>query len=97
MDKPTATLKYNKLIYAAGMENERRKRAHAAGAKAKHQGMERVSPYYERPMLDRFFFGGYDGLTLEQTVNSANAIESAGKQDTSLKGFFAEQAGAPAR
>lgn len=34
-----------------------------AGKKARKQGFGRVTPYYEKPALDKFWFGGYDGKT----------------------------------
>jgi hypothetical protein len=35
-------------------------KAFQAGQKAKQRGSFRVSPYYEKPLLDKCFFAGYD-------------------------------------
>ena len=44
------------------------KLAWAIGRKAKHQGMDRISPYYERPGSDHFWLAGYDGKTMEEAI-----------------------------
>lgn len=40
-------------------------KAHALGVRAKRQGWQRVSPFYEDYISDRFWFAGYDGQSWE--------------------------------
>lgn len=38
------------------------KEAYDAGAKAKRQGFERVTPYYNQPRSDYWWLAGFDGV-----------------------------------
>lgn len=38
--------------------------AYEAGKKANRYRFARLSPYYERPALDKFWFAGFDGEAL---------------------------------
>jgi hypothetical protein len=44
------------------------KRALSAGRAAKFAHFARISPYYENPELDHFFFAGFDGQSWEEAV-----------------------------
>ncbi len=45
-------------------------KARHAGRKAKIDGFARISPYYDCPPLDHYWFAGYDGKTWEQAVGT---------------------------
>jgi hypothetical protein len=44
------------------------KMAYLSGKSAKKQGFARVTPYYEAPKSDHFWFAGYDGKTMEEAI-----------------------------
>ena len=39
--------------------------AYTAGKNAKHKGWERLSPYYNKPKLDEYFYKGFDNEPFE--------------------------------
>lgn len=43
-------------------------RAFAVGQNDKRAGFDRVSPYYDAPGSDHFWFAGYDGKTMEEAI-----------------------------
>lgn len=48
-----------------------------SGANAKKKGYSRISPFYERPTADYFFYCGFDGVKFEDTVvNLENSMQS---------------------
>lgn len=47
---------------------EQNARAWRAGVKARDLGLYRVSPFYEDPVSDEFFFAGFDGMAWENAV-----------------------------
>lgn len=40
---------------------DKEKQWYEAGKKAARKGFDRISPYYENPKADKFFFLGHDG------------------------------------
>ena len=46
------------------------RKAHASGVENKRLGMGRVSPYYEAPKSDHFWFAGYDGKTIQEAIET---------------------------
>lgn len=44
--------------------------AYVSGKENKRLGMMRVSPYYEAPKSDHFWFAGYDGKTMQEAIES---------------------------
>jgi len=67
---------HRKLAHAFGQKQRKVKvlaapqllTAFRSGQRAKLRGMERLSPYYEMPPMDRYFFAGYDGKTWEEAI-----------------------------
>jgi hypothetical protein len=48
----------------------------ALGANAQEFGFSRVSPYYENPEADLFWFFGFDGLSFEAAMRLESANQS---------------------
>lgn len=44
------------------------RQAFARGVVAKRQRWYRVTPYYEMPQADHFWFAGFDGKTMEEAI-----------------------------
>lgn len=46
------------------------RKAFSSGVENKRLGMGRVSPYYNAPHSDHFWFAGYDGKTMQEAIES---------------------------
>ena len=51
----------------------RLKEAHYQGEEAKRLGRMRVTPYYEDPIADTYWFAGYEGVKLEDVGKETDA------------------------